>query len=92
LRALYLKEKSEEGANVMLAQKRPRKPLPAAMTHLNELLDEALEETFPASDPVAIDVELRPPGNGVAGKRGASPKSVYKKLRAVNTQKRSSRR
>ncbi len=26
--------------------------------HLNELLDEALKETFPASDPIAIDVEL----------------------------------
>ncbi|HUN26334.1 MAG TPA: hypothetical protein VMU67_08505 [Steroidobacteraceae bacterium] len=28
--------------------------------HLDELLDEALEETFPASDPVAIRVERRP--------------------------------
>jgi hypothetical protein len=28
------------------------------MAHLNELLDEALEETFPASDPIAIAVEL----------------------------------
>jgi hypothetical protein len=30
------------------------------MAHLNELLDEALEETFPASDPIAIAVELAP--------------------------------
>jgi hypothetical protein len=30
----------------------------AARAHLNELLDEALEETFPASDPIAIAVEL----------------------------------
>jgi PAS domain S-box-containing protein len=29
------------------------------MTHIDELLDEALEETFPASDPVAIDVRDR---------------------------------
>jgi hypothetical protein len=28
------------------------------MAHLDELLDEALKATFPASDPVAIDVEL----------------------------------
>ena len=28
--------------------------------HLNELLDEALKETFPASDPVAITVDVRP--------------------------------
>jgi len=27
------------------------------MAHLDELLDEALKETFPASDPVAINVE-----------------------------------
>lgn len=45
----------------MPTPKPPRKPVPGAMTHLNELLDEALEETFPASDPVAIDVELQPP-------------------------------
>jgi hypothetical protein len=42
----------------MLTTKRPQKPVPAAMAHLNELLDEALEETFPASDPIAIAVEL----------------------------------
>ena len=35
--------------------------VPAAKegTHLDELLDEALEETFPASDPVALHVEDR---------------------------------
>jgi hypothetical protein len=27
--------------------------------HLEELLDEALNETFPASDPVAISIEKR---------------------------------
>jgi hypothetical protein len=42
----------------MLSTKRPHKPLPATMAHLNELLDEALEETFPASDPIAIAIEL----------------------------------
>jgi hypothetical protein len=31
------------------------------MAHLDELLDEALKETFPASDPVAINVEFEPP-------------------------------
>jgi hypothetical protein len=29
-----------------------------ARAHLDELLDEALEETFPASDPIAFPVEL----------------------------------
>jgi hypothetical protein len=27
--------------------------------HLDELLDEALEETFPASDPIAVHEQLR---------------------------------
>jgi hypothetical protein len=30
----------------------------AARAHLDELLDQALEETFPASDPIAVAVEL----------------------------------
>jgi hypothetical protein len=42
----------------MPTKKRTHKPLPATKAHLNELLDEALEETFPASDPIAIAVEL----------------------------------
>jgi hypothetical protein len=35
--------------------------LPAAKddAHLEELLDEALDETFPASDPIALHVEER---------------------------------
>ena len=48
------------------------------MAHLDELLDEALKETFPASDPVAINVELEPPEQDSArtppargGKQGA---------------------
>jgi hypothetical protein len=36
------------------------KSISAATDHLNELLDEALKETFPASDPVAIAVEAEP--------------------------------
>ena len=40
----------------MMATKYPLEPV--ALAHLNELLDEALEETFPASDPIAIAVEL----------------------------------
>ena len=31
----------------------------AARAHLDELLDQALEETFPASDPIAVAVELQ---------------------------------
>jgi hypothetical protein len=46
---------------MILTPKRLHQPLPAAMAHLDELLDEALKDTFPASDPVAINVELEPP-------------------------------
>jgi hypothetical protein len=30
---------------------------PSRKKHLDELLDEALKETFPASDPIAVDVD-----------------------------------
>ncbi|MGA7326089.1 MAG: hypothetical protein WBX25_16790 [Rhodomicrobium sp.] len=35
----------------------PNNALPGGMAHLNDQLDEALKETFPASDPVAIGIE-----------------------------------
>ena len=36
-----------------------QKHLTAAKAHLNELLDEALKQTFPASDPIAINVAVQ---------------------------------
>jgi hypothetical protein len=42
----------------MSAAKRHYRTSSAALSHLNELLDEALNETFPASDPIAIAVEF----------------------------------
>ncbi len=42
----------------MEATKRPHRTPRAATAHLNALLDEALKQTFPASDPIAIGVEL----------------------------------
>ncbi len=48
----------------MLVTKRLHKPTPVAMAHLDELLDEALRETFPASDPIAVAVELKLYGPG----------------------------
>jgi hypothetical protein len=50
----------------MLTQKNSQKRLAAATAHLNELLDEALKETFPASDPIAINVELESREHGIA--------------------------
>ena len=41
---------------VMPAENKPHRAS-SAVAHLDELLDEALEETFPASDAVAIDIE-----------------------------------
>ena len=41
----------------MPADKKVQDASRAAKTHIDELLDEALEETFPASDAVAIDIE-----------------------------------
>ena len=39
---------------VIVGYRTVHKPDPAAKAHLNALLDEALQETFPASDPIAI--------------------------------------
>ncbi len=41
----------------MSAKKHSEKPSSAEMAHLDKLLDEALEGTFPASDPIAVTVE-----------------------------------
>ena len=50
----------------MRTPKNPQKSPSAAIAHMNDLLDEALTETFPASDPIAINVELESPGHEIA--------------------------
>ena len=50
----------------MIALKRTQKSSPAAMAHMNDLLDEALKGTFPASDPIAINIEPESPGDEIA--------------------------
>jgi hypothetical protein len=57
--------KVKKGCKVMLTPKNSQKSLPAAIAHENDLLDEALNETFPASDPIAINVDLKSPGHGM---------------------------
>src|SRR5690242_14457385 len=52
------KGQTRKASRVMHTTKRLRKPLPARIAHLDRLLDEALKVTFPASDPVAITVDL----------------------------------
>ena len=38
----------------MRTTRHPRKPSLTTLAHLDKLLDEALRETFPASDPIAV--------------------------------------
>ena len=45
----------------MPSRENTQKHLTAAKAHINELLDEALKQTFPASDPIAINVEVQSP-------------------------------
>jgi hypothetical protein len=45
----------------MIAPKNPQKSPSAALAHMNDLLDEALKQTFPTSDPIAVNVELESP-------------------------------
>ncbi|WIM11940.1 hypothetical protein [Enhydrobacter sp.] len=42
----------------MRIRKKPHKHPRATTAHLDRLLDEALRETFPASDPVAIAIDI----------------------------------
>jgi hypothetical protein len=57
---------------------------PLVRSHLEDLLDEGLEETFPASDPVAvdwIDEKSKPPRDNAAfvrkqGKARGSPRQA----------------
>ena len=50
----------------MISPESRQKSRSAEMAHMNDLLDEALIETFPASDPIAINVELESSGHGMA--------------------------
>jgi hypothetical protein len=52
----------------MKRQRQSKPPDRDDRRHLDHLLDEALADTFPASDPVAIDVET-PPKRGTSKKR-----------------------
>lgn len=50
----------------MAATKRPHR------TERAELLDEALKQTFPASDPIAVDIELARTGESSEAQVGRS--------------------
>ena len=44
----------------MPIEHKPHRASSRALAHLDGLLDEALEQTFPASDAIAIDFEREP--------------------------------
>jgi hypothetical protein len=50
----------------MITPKNAQKSPSAEMAHINDMLDEALKGTFPASDPIAINIELESPGDEIA--------------------------
>jgi hypothetical protein len=49
----------------MFTPKNSQKSLPAAIAHENDLLDEALKETFPAAIRSPSMLTLNPPGHGM---------------------------
>ena len=62
----------------MSGSNKPDKQPQGGGGHIDELLDEALRQTFPASDAIAIDVEHVPYKRGVlaapsSSKRARSP-------------------
>ncbi len=68
----------------MLTAKLLHKSNRAALAHLDAILDEALQETFPASDPIAVAVELESPKPGTSedGQVHAGQPRTYRVLRS----------
>jgi hypothetical protein len=69
--------KKAKKASIMLTRKNAQKRLAAATAHLDELLDEALKATFPASDPIAINVE---PQIARAGNSDNAPGAFHRSI------------
>lgn len=59
----------------MTVGKKRREYPSAAKAHIDKLLDEALDETFPASDPVAINMERRAEHRVARGLVSALPRA-----------------
>ena len=57
----YSKKELKKVLQVMPIENKPHRASLSARAHLDGLLDEALEQTFPASDAVAIDFERKSP-------------------------------
>jgi hypothetical protein len=77
----YKADEGGKGFEVMIAPKNPQQSSSAAMAHMNDLLDEALKQTFPASDPIAINVELESPEYEIATTPGSAIRLVARPRR-----------
>ena len=58
-----------------------------ALAHLDGLLDEALDQTFPASDPVAIDIDRKSHDREVRVFNSRTPLAGKQKVGERTTQK-----
>jgi hypothetical protein len=47
----------ERKEDAMASDRKPKRPSAVERRHLDDLLDQALAASFPASDPVALDFE-----------------------------------
>jgi hypothetical protein len=56
-RLIHLYQLQSAAFQVMPNEDKAHRPSSRLLAHLNWALDEALEQTFPASDPVAIDID-----------------------------------
>jgi hypothetical protein len=80
-------EREEGLGKVMPAEKKPHRASSAALAHLDELLDEALEQTFPASDAVAVDIEHEPHERGARVLDSRTPLAGNQKVGQKSAQK-----
>ena len=71
----------------MPIERNAHRPSSRLLAHLNWLLDEALEQTFPASDPVAIDIDRESHDREVRAFHSGTPLAGKRKVGERTTQK-----
>ena len=72
---------------VMPIEHKPHRASSSALAHLDGLLDEALEQTFPASDAVAVDIEHEPHERGARVLDSRTPLAGNQKVGQKSAQK-----
>ena len=71
----------------MPIEHKPHRASSSVLAHLDGLLDEALEQTFPASDAVAIDIERESHDRETQVLDSRTPLAAKRKVGARTTQK-----